>query len=336
MCGIAGVLDASGRSGADQLRDAAQRMAAAVRHRGPDDEGVWADAEAGIAFGHRRLSIIDLSPLGRQPMHSHCGRYVVVFNGEIYNFRALGRELEALGHAFRGHSDTEVLVTAVAAWGLPRALARLNGMFAFALWDRRARLLHLVRDRLGEKPLYYGWAGKTFVFGSELKALRAHPRFEAAIDRDAVALYVRYNSIPAPYCIYSGIRKLPPATTLTVGAASAGHMPAPVPYWSVREAVEQGLAHPFAGSPADASAQLDELLRDAVGMRLEADVPLGAFLSGGVDSSTVVALMQAQFDRPVNTFTIGFREAGFDEAKQAKAVARHLGTEHTELYVTPQ
>src|SRR6266566_4980002 len=215
MCGIAGCLDRSQRTEAAQLQATAQHMADAIRHRGPDDHGVWVDAAAGLALSHRRLSIIDVSPLGHQPMHSPCGRYVIVFNGEIYNFRALRRELEGLRRSFRGHSDTEVMLGAITEWGLVPALRRFNGMFAFALWDRQQGLLHLVRDRLGEKPLYYGWVGRTFVFGSELKALRAHPGFHAQIDRGALALYVRYTCIPAPYSIYEGVRKLPPATVLT-------------------------------------------------------------------------------------------------------------------------
>jgi asparagine synthase (glutamine-hydrolysing) len=335
MCGIAGFVDLSGRAATAELEAIAQCMADAVWHRGPDDAGVWVDPEAGIALSHRRLSIIDVSPLGHQPMHSDSGRYILVFNGEIYNFRALRRELEESGHRFRGHSDTEVMLACIAEWGLPLALQRLNGMFAFALWDRQERRLHLVRDRLGEKPLYYGWVNRTFLFGSELKALRAHPAFRGEIDRGALALYARHNCIPAPYSIYQGVRKLPPATSLTLDPVDVGSMPAPIPYWSVRQAAERGLAEPFTGSASEATAQLDDLLRDAVRLRLESDVPLGAFLSGGVDSSTVVALMQAQCDRPVKTFTMGFHEASFNEAQHAKAIARHLGTDHTELYVTP-
>jgi len=336
MCGIAGFVDASGRAATAELEAIAQCMADAVWHRGPDDGGVWVDPEAGIALSHRRLSIIDVSPLGHQPMHSDNGRYVMVFNGEIYNFRALRRELEGSGHSFRGHSDTEVMLACIADWGLPGALQRLNGMFAFALWDRQERRLHLVRDRLGEKPLYYGWVDQTFLFGSELKALRAHRAFRGEIDRGAMTLYLRHNCIPAPYSIYRGVRKLPPATWVTLNPVDVGSLPAPVPYWSVREAAERGLAEPFTGSASEATAQLDDLLRDAVRLRLESDVPLGAFLSGGVDSSTVVALMQAQCDRPVKTFAMGFHEASFNEADHAKAIAQHLGTEHTELYVTPE
>jgi len=314
-------------------------MADTLRLRGPDDGGAWVDADAGIALGHQRLSIIDLSLEGHQPMHSFCGRYVIAFNGEIYNYQDIRHELEqeSQGYAipWRGHSDTEVALAAISRWGIEAAVRRFVGMFAFALWDRTERVLYLVRDRLGEKPLYYGRMGRSILFGSELKALRAHPDFKGEINRDALALYLRHNCIPAPYSIYRGIYKLPPGTMLAVSDRDAP-FPDPVQYWSVREAAEHGLAEPFTGSTEEAIAALDGLLRDAVGLQMVADVPLGVFLSGGIDSSTVVALMQAQSDRPVKTFTIGFNETGYNEAEHAKAVARHLGTEHTEFYVTPE
>ena len=335
MCGISGFLDTSRRRGANELRDIVLGMANCLRHRGPDDFGAWVDAAAGIALGHRRLSILDLSPLGHQPMHSASGRYTLSFNGEIYNFRALRAELEGLGHSFRGHSDTEVMLACFVQWGVRQAVQRFTGMFAFALWDREERLLYLARDRFGEKPLYYGWMGRTFLFGSELKALRAHPDFKADIDRDALALYFRYGYIPAPYSIYRGVSKVLPGTVLTM-APEAGSSPTVTPYWSVRTVAEQGNANPFTGTETEAVARLDELLRDAVKLQMEADVPLGAFLSGGVDSSTIVALMQAQSTQPVRTFSIGFHETAFNEAPYAKAVAKHLGTAHTELYVTPE
>jgi len=309
-------------------------MIDALRHRGPDDSGAWADAEAGIALGHRRLSILDLSPEGHQPMHSACGRYVITFNGEIYNFSALRKELEGLGHVFRGHSDTEVMLGCISQWGLVTAVKRFNGMFAFALWDRRERQLHLVRDRLGEKPLFYGWMGQTFLFGSELKALRAHPHFNAEINQNSVALLLRHSYIPAPYSIYRNIHKVMPAMIVTI--KSSDPTPHFTPYWSGRAAAERGRTEPFNGSVQEALACLDELLRDSVKLRMHADVPLGAFLSGGIDSSMIVALMQAQSGRPVRTFTIGFHEAAFNEAEHAKAVAGHLGTAHTELYVRPE
>jgi len=350
MCGITGFLDLSRRTGADALQATVKRMADRLLHRGPDDEGAWVDAEHGIALGHRRLSILDLSPEGHQPMVSASGRYVVVFNGEIYNFAELRQALEALGHRFRGHSDTEIMLAACEQWGVAPALVRGRGMLAFALWDRQERVLHLARDRLGEKPLYYGWVNETLVFGSELKAIAAYPGFQAAIARDALALYMRHNYIPAPHSIYRGIYKLLPGCTLSINGRQhirAGDFspyphpdprPAtirPVRFWSAREVAERGVAEPFAGSATEAVERLDALVRDAVGLQMVADVPVGAFLSGGIDSSTVVALMQAQCTRPVKTFSIGFGEPEYNEAEYARAVARHLGTEHRELYVSP-
>lgn len=310
-------------------------MSDSIRHRGPDDSGAFIDAETGIALGFRRLAILDLSPTGHQPMHSADGRYVMVFNGEIYNFASLRDELLALGHSFRGTSDTEIMLAAIRQWGLCPAVQRFNGMFAFALWDQRERTLSLVRDRMGIKPLYYGWAGKTLLFGSELKTLRAYPGFPAEVNRDALTLFLRYSYIPAPHTIYSGSFKLPPACILTICPDQRPGQGLPEPYWSARETVVNGLAQPFAGDENEAIETLETMLTRSIGLRMYADVPLGAFLSGGVDSSTVVALMQKQSSRPVRTFTIGFDEAGFDEAQHAKAVAHHLGTDHTELYVSP-
>ena len=335
MCGISGYLDTTGQSTEEDLRATVLRMADTLRHRGPDDGGSWVDARAGMALGHRRLSILDLSPLGHQPMASACGRYVVVFNGEIYNFRALRQELEQAGHSFRGHSDTEVLLASLSKWGLEAAVRRFNGMFAFAVWDRQTRDLHLVRDRLGEKPLYYGWMGRAFLFGSELKALRRHPNFKAEVNRDSLALFLRHDYIPTPYSIYQGVEKLRPGTIATLAHDGAAYRLTTAPYWSALEAAERGVREPFEGTAEEALDHLDALLSDAVKLRLESDVPLGAFLSGGLDSSTIVSLMQRQSSRPVRTFTIGFWERDFDEAPQARLVAKHLGTEHTELYVTP-
>jgi asparagine synthase (glutamine-hydrolysing) len=295
---------------------------------------MWVDAQVGIALGHRRLAIVDLSSDGHQPMHSSCGRYVLSFNGEIYNFKALRRELEGLGYGFRGHSDTEVMLACISQWGLLRAVKRFNGMFAFALWDRHERKLQLVRDRLGEKPLYYGWMGKTFLFGSELKALRVHPDFAGEVNRNSLALYLRHQYVPAPYSIYKSVYKVQPGMIVTINASDCGNAPELTAYWSVKAAAERGVDEPFTGTGQEALVQLDELLRDAVKLRMQADVPLGAFLSGGLDSSTIVALMQAQSDRPIQTFTVGFYEAGYNEAIDAKAVARHLGTSHSELYVS--
>jgi asparagine synthase (glutamine-hydrolysing) len=307
-------------------------MADAIAHRGPDSSGTWVDSARGVALGHRRLAILDLSPQGHQPMVSSSGRYVIAFNGEVYNFREMRGELSSRYH-FNGGSDTEVMLAAIETYGLESAVRRFVGMFAFALWDRQQCRLHLVRDRLGIKPLYYGRVGGVFAFGSELKAIRALPEFDGEIDRDALALFLRYNCIPAPRSIYKGISKLPPGTILSV-AEPTMHSARPAPYWSARDVAERGLESPFNGTDAEAANALEELLRDAVRLRMVADVPLGAFLSGGIDSSVVVALMQAQSDRPVRTYSIGSPDPGYDEAQHAKRVAKHIGTDHTELYVT--
>jgi asparagine synthase (glutamine-hydrolysing) len=332
MCGIVGFLGPA-PAGESTLADLAASMSGCLVHRGPDDSGIWVDGRSGLGLGFRRLSIIDLSPTGHQPMVSHCGRYVIVFNGEIYNYLDLRRDLVASGSApaWRGRSDTEVILAAVACWGVIGTLQRMTGMFALALWDRTDQTLHVARDRLGEKPLYYGWLDGTLVFASELKALRVHPKWKGEIDRGALSLFLRHSYVPAPYSIYQGIGKLTPGTVLSARADGTTRQ---TTYWSAREIAERGAAEPFAGTPAEATEELERLLSRAVGRQMIADVPLGAFLSGGVDSSTVVALMQAQSDRPVKTFTIGFQEAGHNEAEHAKAVARHLGTDHTELYLT--
>ena len=332
MCGWAGLWEWNSHN-SSELGARVKKMSGTLVHRGPDDDGVWSDPETGVALGFRRLAIIDLSPEGHQPMQSASGRFVIVFNGEVYNFAALRQELEPLGHRFRGHSDTEVILAAIEEWGLEAAVRRFIGMFAFAMWDRMTRRLFLVRDRLGVKPLYYGWAGETFLFGSELKALRAYSGFRAEVDRGSLSLLMRHNYVPAPYSIYKNIFKLTPGCILTV--TSPHDDQTPIAYWSAKETAEQGIAHPLECSPNEAVEQLDTLLRDAIGLRMVADVPLGAFLSGGIDSSIVVALMQAQTEQAVKTFTIGFHETGYDEALYAREVARHLGTDHTELYVTP-
>ena len=336
MCGIAGLLDSSPRRSSEVLDEISLRMAATLRHRGPDDGGAWVDAEAGVALSMRRLAILDLSEAGHQPMQSASGRYVIVFNGEIYNSEELRSDLITRGEAprFRGHSDTEVMLAAFESWGVLDSLRRFNGMFAFGLWDRRERTLTLARDRFGEKPLFYSAVGNTFLFASELKALRAHPAFVGQIDLDAVALYLRHNCIPAPYSIYRNTWKLPPASLLTVSANDFAA--SPQSYWSLREIAEAGLANPFTGTESDAIDQLDTLLRDAVKIRMYSDVPLGAFLSGGIDSSTVVSLMQAQSSLPVKTFSIGLRESEYNEAAEAARVACYLNTDHTELYASPQ
>lgn len=336
MCGIAGFLQTTYRPGVDEAERNVRRMVSSLSHRGPDDEACWVDAAAGVALGHRRLAILDLSVDGRQPMHSVDGRYVLVFNGEIYNFRTLRRLLESHGHPFRGHSDTEVMLAAIWKWGLPAALDQFTGMFAFALWDRRERTLSLVRDRAGEKPLYYGWAGNTLVFGSELKALRAHPDWRNRVHRGALAQYLRQGYIASPHSVHESIWKLPPGCRLTLSESHVCNreLPAPAPYWSPQAIAASGTGQPFAGNDQEAEDRLRSLLNQSVARQMISDVPLGAFLSGGIDSSLVVALMQSQSARPVKTFSIGFDQGEFDEAPHAKAVARHLGTDHTELYIT--
>lgn len=331
MCGIAGALQSDLRG--EQWQRLLPVMRDALAHRGPDDAGIWYDAEAGAGLGHRRLAILDTSSRGRQPMASAGGRYWMVYNGEIYNFRALRDELASRGRRFQTQTDTEVLLAAIETWGLNDALQKCNGMFALALWDGETRRLQLARDRIGIKPLYYGWQGKAFLFASELKALKQHPEFRREINRDALALLLRYGYIPSPYSIYRGIYKLLPGAVLIVHPGEIGRLAPPERFWSAHAAAENGQRDPFPGSETEALEQLSGLLTDAVGKRMIADVPLGAFLSGGYDSSTVVALMQAQSGRPVKTYTIGFRESGFDEARKARAVAAHLGTEHTELYL---
>jgi asparagine synthase (glutamine-hydrolysing) len=333
MCGVTGFLDFERTMSGETQADVCRRMADAIEHRGPDDQGVWVDPAAGIALGHRRLSIIDLSPLGHQPMTSESGRYILSYNGEIYNFEALRVELS--GYRFRGRSDTEVMLAAFEKWGVEGALPRFNGMFALALWDTEARALWLARDRFGEKPLYYGRVGKALVFGSELKAVGRFPGFSGDIDRGALAQFMRFAYVPAPTSIFHGIRKLPASHYLRI-ARESDIETAPSSYWSLEEVAREGIAHRFLGSEEDAVRELDELLRRAMKLRMVSDVPLGAFLSGGIDSSTVVAMMQAGEGAKVRTFTIGSSEAAYDEADSARAVAAHLGTDHTELYVTPE
>jgi len=342
MCGLTGFLNTSLNINSSEAGELILKMSDTLAHRGPDDHGVWMDFSAGIALGHRRLSIIDLSSEGHQPMHSACGRYVMVYNGEIYNFLEIKRELQDSGvtTGWHGHSDTEVMLAAISHWGLEQAITRFVGMFAFALWDRKERILKLTRDRLGEKPLYYGWMKKTFLFGSELKALRSHPDWEGEIDRTVLALLMRYNYIPAPYSIYRNIFKILPGTIITIDKKnSSAPMTLPVHpnyYWSSKIVAEQGEKEPLEENEEECIKLLESHLKNAVRGQMKADVPLGAFLSGGVDSSTIVALMQTQSTRRIKTFTIGFEEKAYNEAHDAKAVAKHLGTDHTELYVTPK
>jgi asparagine synthase (glutamine-hydrolysing) len=329
MCGLAGFLDLRASRDADSSASILRRMCDAIRHRGPDEGGQWIDAATGIALGHRRLSILELSPAGAQPMASSDGRYVLAFNGEIYNHRALRAELPE--RAWRGRSDTESMAEAIAEWGVEKAVRRFEGMFAFALWDKRERALTLACDRMGEKPLYYGSQSGVFMFGSELKALRAFPGWKAEIDRGAVALMARFNHVPAPYCIHKGLRKLMPGEMVTLPWGAGGTAaPRSSRYWSAAEAIREAAARPLPGGPAEWIEHVDAALRKAVAAQMESDVPLGAFLSGGIDSSIIVALMQAQSRAPVKTFTIGFGSRAFDEAVHAREVAAHLGTDHHE------
>lgn len=352
MCGFTGFLDRKHSFSNEEARPILETMNRKILHRGPDDDGVWMDANQGIALAHRRLSILDLSAAGHQPMISQSQRYVLVFNGEIYNHLEIRRDIEQhgappihpladpeavlephVGLRWRGHSDTETLLAAIEVFGVGEALSRSRGMFAFALWDRHDRLLYLARDRMGEKPLYYGWQGDTFLFGSELKALEAHPDFQAEIDRNALSELLRLGYIPGPGSIYRHIHKLPPGTYLAIGV----HRPEarPVSYWSAADAALRGQMAPFPGDETEAITHLDSLLQDAVASQMVADVPLGAFLSGGIDSSLVTALMQSQSRSPIQTFSIGFEEEEYNEAPFAKAVAQHLGTQHTEWVLGP-
>jgi asparagine synthase (glutamine-hydrolysing) len=340
MCGFAGFLGGEGWNDSHMCRTTLEKMTSALTARGPDDAGYWMDRSATIALGHRRLAIVDLSSAGRQPMCSASTRWTIAFNGEVYNHLDLRHELEATGVApsWRGHSDTETLLAGFDAWGVQATVEKAIGMFAFAAWDAATATLTLGRDRLGEKPLYYGWQGwgsnRVFLFGSDLAALRCHPHFEDRIDRDALTQLLRHNYIPAPHAIYEGISKLAAGSLLNIKLREGiAHVSS---YWSGVESYQRGMARPFDGSSDEAVNMLEALLKKAVARQMMADVPLGAFLSGGVDSSTVVALMQAQSSRPVRTFSIGFHEEQFNEAEHAKAVAVHLGTDHTELYVNAQ
>ncbi|RCK36021.1 asparagine synthase [Thalassospira xiamenensis] len=343
MCGLVGFWKPNG-IGTEIPDTIIRQMADSLIHRGPDDAGMWEDRQAGVSLAHRRLSIVDLSQAGHQPMTGPTGRFVITYNGEIYNHAeirsALEKEGDTMGLTFdwRGHSDTETLLAAFEAWGIKATIKRCVGMFAFAVWDRKTNALTIGRDRLGEKPLYYGWQGygeqKCFLFGSEIKALKEHPAFEKKIDRNALHLFVRHNYIPAPHSIYQGICKLEPGHLLTVSPDRTD--PDLECYWSLTNSAISGSKNLLTGESNEIADELESLLRTAVRRQMISDVPLGAFLSGGIDSSTVVSLMQAQSNKPIKTFTIGFDEEGYDEALHAKAVARHLGTDHTELYVTPK
>ena len=337
MCGIAGFIDNVGLS-VQERKHIAVQMLSRLNHRGPDSNGIWIDGEKGVVLIHARLAIIDLSSAGAQPMFSASGRYVIVFNGEIYNFQEIRYLLEQqkLAPFWRGRSDTEVLLAAFEAWGVKKTLELAVGMFAFALWDCKTQTLYLAWDRIGEKPLYYGIQGKTFLFASELKALKVHPHFKGEIDRDVLSLYFRYNYIPTPYSIYKGIYKLQPGRFLEIRRRNEGFELREHTYWSLEEIVQNGVEKPFEGSEEDAVDELECLLRQALRGQMISDVPLGAFLSGGIDSSTITALMQDMSSKSIRTFSIGFRESEYNEAPYAKAIAQYLGTDHTEMYVTPR
>ena len=337
MCGIVGFLGYGALDKDPSLT--LSKMCDSLIHRGPDDRGLWMDENTEVAIAHRRLSIIDLSNAGQQPMISRTGRFVLVYNGEIYNHQELRTQLEGAdkgvqNYCWNGLSDTETLLAGIEFWGVEATLKKAVGMFAFALWDKKKREITLARDRMGEKPLYYGWQNGIFLFGSELKALRLHPSFKSEINRDAITLQLRHNYIPAPHSIYQGIYKLNPGCILKININNGRVLPKPKPYWSLVEVIEKGQLNPFSGEEPDAIIELENLLSTSVRGQMLADVPLGAFLSGGIDSSLIVSLMQLQSSSSVKTFTIGFNEEGYNEAVHAKAVAKHLGTEHTELYVS--
>lgn len=340
MCGIAGFFSVGGGRGRPEMQGIGTAMNRAIAHRGPDANDVWQDPDMPLVLAQGRLAIIDLSERGLQPMPSHTGRYMIVYNGEVYNFRSLMTQLEQIGHRFKGHSDTEVLLTAIEQWGLNQALQKINGMFAFALWDRAEKTLHLVRDRFGKKPLYIGWAGKTLLFASELKAFHAHPDFVPDLDRNVLLQYMRFGYVCAPHAIFKNVWQLLP------GGRISFHLPTVQPgwdlskamelYWSLPRVVEDAKAHPVKADEAAILAEFEEKLSRAVASRMVSDVPLGAFLSGGIDSSTVVALMQQNASQPVKTFSIGFDDDAYDESKAAASVAAHLHTDHHEFRVSAQ
>ncbi len=332
MCGIAGFLEFSASRSASDLRDLVARMADIQAHRGPDDSGVWFDADAGVALSHRRLAVIDCDPSGHQPMVSHNRRYVVTYNGEIYNYRELACDLDRQGIKIGGGSDTGVLLAAIATWGIEDTLKRTVGMFAFAVWDREMRTMTLARDRLGIKPVFWTQQNGCFVFASQLKALAMHPRLELKLDRASVANFVRHGYVPGPHSVYLGVEKLSPGCYLHVSSDSEVSINS---YWSVEDAAEAGTREPFGGDFAGAVDKTEALLHQAVTDRMMADVPLGVFLSGGIDSSLVAALVQAASSRPARTFSIGFQDAGYDESAHAQVVSNHLGTDHTKLIATP-
>ncbi len=311
-------------------------MSDTLAHRGPDDSGIWADEKDGICLAHRRLAILDLSPLGHQPMVSQSKRYVLIFNGEIYNYMEIRKDLELKNCNFKGHSDTEVMLAAFETWGLFESLKKFIGMFAIALWDQKEKQLYLIRDRLGKKPLYYGFMGNAFLFGSELKALKAHPEFQKRINRNALTAFLRYSYIPTPYSIYENIYKLNPGTVLTLKLEKRWNQVKLTSYWSFEEIAQKSRDLPSHKNETEAIEELESLLKNAVKIRMYSDVPLGVFLSGGIDSSLITALMQVQSEIPIKTFTIGFQESDYNEAPYSKEIAKHLGTNHAELYLSPK
>ena len=334
MCGVTGFWDTAKRTSSDTMQASLCKMSDTLVHRGPDGAGMWLDATHGIGLAHRRLAILDLSKHGKQPMHSASSRYVISFNGEIYNHLEIKQQLQAISSApvWRGHSDTEIILAAFEAWGIEHALTQFVGMFAIALWDLQEQRLILMRDRMGEKPLYYGWCGEHLLFGSELKSLQAHFAWAKNINHDGVTLLMQYNCIPAPYTIYENVFKLEPGHFAVINADKSMHK---VAYWQLKNIVNNAKPLDFA-SPSAAVDALEQQLKLAVRQQMLADVPVGAFLSGGIDSSTIVALMQQQSTKPVKTFTIGFDDQAYNEAEQAKAIAKHLQTEHTELYLSSE
>ena len=349
MCGLTACISRKGINKEEYLTRVIEKMNKSLTHRGPDKHGIWCDAKSGIALGHRRLSIIDLSKNGDQPMHSSCGRYVIVYNGEAYNYLTIKKELEEKGYSFKGHSDTETIISAISEFGVEQTVNKLNGMFAFCVWDKQQRVIHLVRDRIGKKPLYYGWANNVFMVASELKAFHANPEFRPDIEHEAISLFFKYSCIPAPFSIYKGIYKLPPGSVLSleyeclINGVDSKFSPYPNPesgvlgpkkYWTVFDFAERGEATELNTPTDEIEQQLRDILLDSVSARLIADVPLGAFLSGGIDSSLIVALMQSISSRAVKTFSIGFEDEYLNEADSAKQIASYLGTEHTELYVS--
>ena len=341
MCGFTGIIKQNHLLSDDEFTAMLTNMSARIKHRGPDDSGVWSDVVAGIGFAHRRLAVLDLSEAGKQPMVSISGRFIMVYNGEVYNFQELRKILENEGfYIWRGYSDTEVILAAIEYWGVRKTLDKLIGMFAFALWDRKDRNLYLARDRMGEKPLYYGYNNNTLFFGSDLASFAKSSFWSPELNHNALGLFLKYGYIPAPLSIYKNMYKLPPGTYIRLGLNklndSRSNLPEPTPYWSFTDTIEHGRNHPFSGNSNEVLEELERLLDQSVNMQKIADVPLGTFLSGGIDSSLVTAVLQNNSTQPVKTFSIGFKEKEYNEAHHAKKIASHLHTDHTELYVTAE